>query len=98
MAAKGSEAKSIIIKEILNHFEGSFLVDGKEIRIPMIENNELIQIKVGLTCAKENISNPNGENFTTAETAPTNETTTQNIELTEKEKADVKKMMETLGF
>lgn len=51
---KGSIAKEIIAKEILNHFEGSFLND-KEIRIPMDENGEIVEIKVTLTAAKVSI-------------------------------------------
>ena len=51
--AKGSIAKAEITERILNHFEGSFLYnDGKEIRIPFVENGETVQIKVTLTCAK----------------------------------------------
>lgn len=54
--AKGTIAKQEIIKEILSHFEGAFLYnDGKEIRIPWIEEGEDIQIKVALTCAKTNV-------------------------------------------
>lgn len=55
--ARGAEAKAIVTKKILSTFEGSFLYnDGKEIRIPMGENGETVQIKVALTCAKENVS------------------------------------------
>lgn len=54
--ARGAETKTIISKKILETFEGSFLYnDGKEIRIPMKENGEDIQIKVTLTAAKENV-------------------------------------------
>lgn len=57
MAAKGADEKLAITNTILSTFEGSFLYnDGKEIRIPMGE----VQIKVALTCAKENVS-PDGE-------------------------------------
>lgn len=54
--ARGQESKSIIANKILQNFEGSFLYNGgKEIRIPIYENGELIQIKVTLTAAKENV-------------------------------------------
>lgn len=54
--AKGSIAKEAITKEILSTFGGSFLYNGgKEIRIPFNENGALVQIKVTLTCAKENV-------------------------------------------
>lgn len=55
--AKGASAKLEITNKILKTFEGSFLYnDGKEIRIPVSENGEIVQIKVALTCAKVNVS------------------------------------------
>ena len=55
--ARGTESKSYITKKILETFEGSFLYnDGKEIRIPLKEDREIVQIKVTLTCAKTNVS------------------------------------------
>ena len=54
MAARGTESKSTITQKILDTFEGSFVYD-KEIRIPMMENGELVQIKCVLTCAKVNV-------------------------------------------
>ena len=51
--ARGAEAKKIVIDKLLKTFENSFLYnDGKEIRIPIEENGEIIQIKVALTAAK----------------------------------------------
>lgn len=55
--ARGTESKSYITQKILETFEGSFLYnDGKEIRIPLKEDGEIVQIKVTLTCAKTNVS------------------------------------------
>ena len=55
--ARGTESKSYITKKILETFEGSFLYnDGKEIRIPLKEDGESLQIKIALTCAKTNVS------------------------------------------
>ena len=55
--ARGTESKSYITKKLLETFEGSFLYnDGKEIRIPLKEDGEIVQIKVTLTCAKTNVS------------------------------------------
>lgn len=71
--ARGQIAKAEIAQKILNNFDGAFLYnDGKEIRIPTIENGEEIQIKVALTAAKENVV-PGGENLLPGEV------TTQNI-------------------
>ena len=55
--ARGTESKSYITKKLLETFEGSFLYDdGKEIRIHLQEDGEIVQIKVALTCAKTNVS------------------------------------------
>lgn len=56
--AKGTEAKTYITDEILKTFNGAFL-NGKEIRIPYMENGEEVQIKVTLTAAKTNVESPN---------------------------------------
>lgn len=54
--AKGQESKQVIISQLLEQFEGSFLYnDGKEVRIPMTEDGAEVQIKVTLTCAKTNV-------------------------------------------
>ena len=59
--AKGSLAKEQIFTKMLEVFDGSFMYNGgKELRIPWDEGNGEIQIKVALTCAKENV-NPNGD-------------------------------------
>ena len=62
MAARGSVLKQEVATKILAAFPGSFLYnDGKEIRIPVMENGEEIQIKVALTAAKENVNAPKQE-------------------------------------
>lgn len=54
--ARGAEAKATVTDKILEVFDGAFLYNGgKEIRIPVMDNGELVQIKVTLTCAKENV-------------------------------------------
>lgn len=50
--ARGSQAKEEITSKILSAFEGSFIHE-KTIRIPIMENNETIEIKVTLTAAKD---------------------------------------------
>lgn len=56
MAARGSIAKQEIANKILAIFENSFFYnDEKEIRVPVMENGEQVQIKVVLTCAKVNV-------------------------------------------
>lgn len=65
MALKGSLSKENVTKKILATFEGSFQYE-KEIRIPMIENGEEIQLKLVLTCAKTNVA-PGGDVATPGE-------------------------------
>ena len=50
MAARGAEEKQIVIDKILEIFPDAF-VYGKDIRVPVGE----VQIKIGLTCAKDNV-------------------------------------------
>ena len=54
--AKGQQFKKEIQEKILQLFPQSFLYnDAKEIRVCGIEDGQPIQIKVTLTCAKENV-------------------------------------------
>lgn len=98
--AKGSQSKEIIKNKILEIFEGSFLYDNeKEIRIPMNENGEDIEIKVTLTCAKVNVGNgsvaskPLSESSMVKTIEPTLVT-----EPTAEEKENVKSLLARLGL
>ena len=54
--AKGQQSKTEILNKMMRTFDGAFLYnDGKELRIPMIEDGQEVQIKVALTCAKDNV-------------------------------------------
>lgn len=102
MALKGTLLKKEITDKILATFEGSFLYnDGKEIRIPGLEDGQELQVKVALTCAKTNVS-PNGENALPGEDAITevsvSNTSQVSAEVTQEEKDNIKKMMEVLGL
>lgn len=95
MAAKGSQAKAEITNKILEVFSGAFVVDGKEIRIPYVENGETVQIKVALTCAKANIENTGGAGLVqqaTSVSAP------EDRKITETEKQEVNNLIERLGL
>ena len=50
MAARVAEEKQIVIDKILEIFPDAF-VYGKDIRVPVGE----VQIKIGFTCAKDNV-------------------------------------------
>lgn len=105
MAARGSIAKEQITNQILSNFNGAFKHE-KEIRIPIMENGELIQIKCVLTAAKVNVeagsdtavpgtSTPVAQKPTA--TLEKNEPKTL-VEPTAEEKANVSKFLNMLGF
>lgn len=100
MALKGSISKEIVTKKILETFEGSFQYE-KEIRIPMEEDGNQIQLKCVLTCAKTNVE-PNGENAIPGEVTPVAAGIPANeknfVEPTQEEKDNVQKLMQMLNL
>ena len=100
MAIKGAEAKLEITNKILELFPGSFKYD-KEIRIPVIENGEEVQIKISLTAAKVNVERDGGVLDFTKKTETTAQTTSavpQSFEPTEEEKNIVNDLISKLGL
>ena len=100
--ARGSESKDKITKEILEHFKGAFIFD-KEIRIPIEENGEIVQIKVTLTCAKENVEVGQENALPGAAAAPAQFTLQERpnykeIVPTEEEKQNVNNLLQALGL
>ena len=93
--AKGSIAKEEITKKILATFDGAFIND-KEIRIPIEENGEIVQIKVTLTCAKVNIDNPGGGVTSSAVTPAV--IPAENRVITEEEKTEVRNIIKELNL
>lgn len=104
--AKGSQFKEEILNKLLEFFPNSFLYNnGKEIRICGQENGEDIQIKVTLTCAKENVIPGQDNELPGAAANKSNEInfedtskTTTAIEPTEDEKANVQDLLRALGL
>lgn len=104
--AKGQESKRVINDKILNMFEGSFLYnDGKEIRIPMEENGEIIQIKCVLTASKVSVEPGSDNAIPTAAKVNNSDVTFENnikepeiLKVTEEEKSNLVKMMQSLGL
>ena len=89
--ARGSIVKEKITQKILETFEGSFIND-KEIRIPMEENGEIIQVKCTLTAAKTNIEK-NAETEVKGSVEPT-----VTADITEEEKKEVTDLISKLGL
>ena len=102
MAARGAVAKEQITQKILEMFDGAFKYE-KEIRIPVEENGETIQIKVTLTAAKNNVEF-GGDTALPGETKPmttitgnvVKDTPKDLVEPTEEEKENVAKLVATL--
>ena len=92
--ARGSEAKQTVTQKILEMFEGSFLYD-KEIRVPIVENGELIQVKVTLTAAKTNVENGSDNAIPMVKNEPFGN---QNFEITPQEKEETLDLIKTLNL
>jgi hypothetical protein len=93
---KGSESKKIVTEKILEIFEGSFLYNGgKELRIPMIEDGQRVEIKIALTCAKTNVGG-DGDSVESVGEVPAS--APASTEPTEEEKQNIADLMSKLGF
>ena len=109
MAAKGQAVKQEVMATILETFgDKAFLYNsGKEIRINCAENGEPVQIKVTLTAAKvaveagednavpgAGIKKDNASPFP----EPLENKADVKVEVTDEEKANVAKLMASLGL
>lgn len=101
MAIKGAIAKQQVSAKILEVFPGAFAYD-KEIRVPMIENGEEVQIKVTLTAAKVNVTNGADTampgDFPAPTTAPVTPAPSAPIEPTAEERQNVANLLRKLGL
>lgn len=95
--ARGAEAKQIITNKILQTFEGAFIYAGKEIRVPLQENGERVEIKVTLTCAKENVGGDSAFAVPQGETSQVTQASAPAAP-TEQEKANIADLMSRLGL
>ena len=102
--AKCSEAKLEITNKLLSTFEGSFLYNGgKEIRIPIMENGEMLQIKIALTCAKtpvepgEDVAMPSAKTVAKVEKTST-PIKVEEIQPTDEEIQNVSSLLSALGL
>jgi len=97
MAVKGAIAKQDITKKILEVFPGSFLYD-KEIRVPMVENGEIVQIKITLTAAKVAVE-AGGDNAVPGASVQATASAVSGVsEITEDERAEVNDLISKLGL
>jgi hypothetical protein len=97
--ARGAASKEIIKNKILGIFEGSFLYDGgKEIRIPIQEDGEIIQIKCVLTAAKTNVSNGADDTIPAVTEGVSIPQASQSVEPSAEEKQTVEELCAKLGL
>ena len=98
--AKGAIAKQEIMNKIMEVFPNAFLcAGGKELRIPMLEDSQEVQIKVVLTCAKENVEHDGSVAKTAGASA--NESSidfAKSHEPSEQEKKNVSVLLDALGL
>lgn len=105
MAAKGAVSKSEVMDKIKQSFEGAFYFNGgKEIRIPMTENGEVVQIKITATAAKVSVDAAD-ESFGTTPVAKTQEdgfpevpVKAEIIGMTAEESSTVEDLLNELGL
>lgn len=92
--ARGAESKAKVIQTILETFDGAFEY-GKELRIPIMENGERVEIKVTLTCAKTNVGGDDGPVDAAPAAASGNVTAGPP---TEEEKQNIANLLDRLGI
>lgn len=95
--ARGTESKEIITRKILETFENSFKYD-KEIRIPIVENGELIQIKVTLTAAKVNVESGGDTVVPMIGNTSTTVNSSDDLKITEQEKKETMELLQSLNL
>lgn len=101
--AKGAKVKAEVYKKILEMFPGSFMYNSdKELRIPIVEDGESIQLKLTLTVSKTPVENDNvavaaGERDEGSFPAPVG-SPTATPQVSDEEKQTLQAMMERLGL
>lgn len=92
--ARGSLSKEQVTQKILDIFDGAFIY-GKELRIPMVEDSERVEIKVTLTCAKTNVGGDGADVGESTTSAPVSVTLEPPSEV---EKQNIVNLMSRLGI
>ena len=105
--AKGQKSKIVIQNKILELFPEAFIY-GKEIRIPIEEDGEIIQIKVTLTAAKASVERGSDNEIPTAaniiNNVEVNNSVINQVDATtivkpsEEEKQNLQNMLSKLGL
>lgn len=105
--ARGTESKNQIFKKLREVYPDAFFEEeGKILRIPMLENGDRIEVKVQLTAAKTNLQNELPSAFADPGSSVVNLAKEMNeptpakkvTEVSEEEKANVNKLLASLGL
>lgn len=107
MAIKGQASKDALIQELLNYFGDRAFQYDKEIRVNMMEDGQLTQIKLTLTAAKVMV-NAGGDAAMPGDTveevaaapvqANLDASKAANIETSATEKENLSKLLRSLGL
>lgn len=92
--AKGAIAKTEVIAKIKEIFPEAFEY-GKELRIPLEEDGQRVEIKVALTCAKTNVG---GDGASVESGIESNVAVNVTAAPTAEEKQNIADLMDRLGL
>ena len=95
--ARGTIAKKEVISKLKEVFPDMFEY-GKELRIPMMEDGQRVEIKVALTCAKTNVGGDDASVESGVQTLDFSNETPANIEPSAEEKQNIAELMSRLGL
>lgn len=91
MAARGTIGKQEIFDKLKEVFPNAFMADAKIMRIPIMEDGEVVEIKVQLTAAKDILGSGDTPASPAAAASKENESMEMvDIEPTEEEKETIK--------
>ena len=103
--ARGQKSKIVIQNKILELFPEAFIY-GKEVRIPIEEDGQIVQIKCVLTAAKTNVEEGSDNEVPSIKTVnDTNlnfdtekDKVSEVVKISEEEKANLANLMKSLGL
>ena len=95
---KGAIAKKEVISKLKEVFPNMFEYGNKELRIPMMEDGQRVEIKVALTCAKTNVGGDDASMESGVQTLDFSNETPANIEPSAEEKQNIAELMSRLGL
>lgn len=94
--SRGAQAKQIVTDKIMEIFPEAFLYGSKELRIPLEEDGQRVEIKVALTCAKTNVGGDDVSKVSGVQ--PNDAVNAASAAPTEEEKKNIADLMNRLGL